>query len=832
MGFFFIENLLHILYNGDNRKVVDVMEQEKTKRNRTSDFILVSLAILGIVLIFLIVKAIVGGLNKEDNYYTLTFDSNGGSKVNNMVAPEGLINLPTNLEKNGYRFMGWIINNELADNPYYVKENSSFIANWHSDSTVYKINLHLDGGTGNDTILSTSNVLSSLYEPTKDGYVFSGWYTEDGKLITLPSKLDLTNDFYAKWVDSNTECVTVKFDTTDKVVSYKVPKNTVIIPPLSPYRLGFEFIKWSLNNKEYDFTKPVTEDITLKAVWKEKEIKYYVVSFDVNGSKDSLISQMILEGETALVPVAPEKDGYQFAGWELDGTKYDFNSVVTKDIKLKAQWKTIESDSKKYIVSFNLNGGDGDIKAQYVLDGGVATVPSITPTKKGYTFGGWYYNNELYDFNSVLTSDITIDAQWYANESIYYSVTFDLNGGGTNYSKQVISGEKVSKPSNPTRKGYTFTGWYYNGKKYDFNKEVNENIVLIAQWQKNESGKEETPKEEPPKSEGSKQEENNKPGGGAVVEKPKEEVVTKYKVTFDLNGGEGSNYSIDVTSGAKVSKPKNPVKSGYNFKAWYYDDKPYDFNSTITKDITLVAQWEKKRTYKVTFNSNNGVTSSQTVYEGNKVSEIAKPTKQGYTFLGWYTKEKVLYDFNSPVTTSMTLYALWGPGSSTGNSWTYINTPENLNNEKYLADKSKGNKLLYKKAFTGITEIYYSHKLSAPLKGKVYYAMRFFNANDDAVKLKINGCGAVVGDDASKVWKSYYNKTCNIGAMEYSIPSKGGIIIFQNGDSFVIRTDKDQSGITALNGNFEGVINMTSSGELLVDNLLFYNIANTYEATY
>ena len=53
------------------------MEQEKIKRNRSSDWILVSLAILGIVLIFIIVKSIVGGLNKEDNYYTLTFDSNG-----------------------------------------------------------------------------------------------------------------------------------------------------------------------------------------------------------------------------------------------------------------------------------------------------------------------------------------------------------------------------------------------------------------------------------------------------------------------------------------------------------------------------------------------------------------------------------------------------------------------------------------------------------------------------------------------------------------------------------------------------------------------------------
>lgn len=823
------------MYN-DSRKVVDSMEQEKIKRNRSSDWILVSLAVLGVVLIFIIVKSIVGGLNKEDDYYTLTFDSNGGSKVNNMVAPEGLINLPTNLEKNGYRFMGWIINNELAENPYYVKENSSFIANWHSDSTVYKVNLHLDGGTGNDTILSTSNVLSSLYEPTKDGYIFNGWYTEDNKLVTFPSKLNLTNDFYAKWIDSNTEYVTVKFDTTDEVVSYKIQKDTVLVPPISPYRLGFEFISWNLNGKEYDFTKPVTEDITLKAKWREKEIKYYVVSFDVNGSKDHIISQMVLEGENALVPVAPEKEGYQFAGWELDGTKYDFNSVVTKDIKLKAQWKTIEADAKKYIVSFNLNGGDGDIKTQYVLEGGVATVPSITPTKKGYTFGGWYYNNELYDFNSVLTSDITIDAQWYANESIYYSVTFDLNGGGTNYSKQVISGEKVSKPSNPTRKGYTFNGWYYNGKKYDFNKEVNENIVLIANWKKNEE-KNVEPEIDDSKNEiiEESREENKKeePGNDVVVETPKEEEV-KYKITFNFNGG-GENYSVDVTAGAKVSQPTNPVRSGYVFEGWYYNGSAYDFGTAVTKDMTLFAQWRKKATYKVTFNTNNGSVTTQNVIEGNKAAKPDNPTKVGYSFLGWYTNQKLQYDFTKPVTKDMTLYALWGPGtssSSNGTTWIYVNTPTNLNKESYLADKDKGNNLIYKTSFKGNVEFFYSHKLSSPLTGKARYLMRFYNPGDEEVTLTINGCGAYVGTDASAVWNQFNNNSCSIAGKSYKISGNSSLLLFQNNNSFLVRSSMDQGGVNTLSGNIEGVVNMTSTGNLLVASMVFYQLDQTYEAVY
>lgn len=782
------------------------MELETKKRNKSSDVILISLILIGIVLAIIIGKVIIDNLNKDDNYYNLTFDSNGGSEVNPMVAPEGLINLPTNIEKKGYRFVGWIINNELADNPYYVKEDSSFIANWHSDSTVYKINLHLDGGTGNDSMVSTTNVLAGLFEPTKESYLFNGWYTEDGKLLTFPCKLNDINDFYAKWIDENTDYVIVTFDTGESVASYKVQRNSMIVQPNSPYRLGYEFVEWRLDGKKYDFSTSITDNITLKAEWKEKVEKYYVVSFDVNGSDDYIISQMILEGEKALVPIAPEKEGYQFTGWELDGKKYDFDSVVNKDIELKAKWDKIDESAKKHIVSFNLNGGNGDIKTQSILDGGVVSVPEVVPTKDGYTFGGWYYNNELYDFNSVVTSEITLEAKWYSNENIYYSVIFNLNGGGSTYSEQVASGTKITKPSNPVRDGYTFSGWYYKNEKYDFNKVVTSNMTLTAHWEKEETTKEDSDN--------------------------KENEVVSYNVTFDLNGG-GTNYVVEVASGGKVQKPSDPTRSGYIFSGWYYNGSAYNFNTAVTKNITLVAQWTKNTvvTYRVTFNGNNGHSNSQSVASGNKVSRPTNPTKTGYTFLGWFTEQNVQYDFNKIVTGNMTLYAMWGPGNSS--NYAYIGTPQVLNSTDYLADSKFGKNLLYKTKFNGTAEFYYSHKISSPLKGNTYFAIRIYNPSaTSSVTIKINNCGAVVGTSVSEVWNQYYNNTCNIVGKTYTIgANEGSILLFQSGNSFIMGK-KMNSNVVAMSDDFEGVINMTTSAEVHIATLVFRDLSDTYNAVY
>ena len=66
----------------------------------------------------------------------------------------------------------------------------------------------------------------------------------------------------------------------------------------------------------------------------------------------------------------------------------------------------------------------------------------------------------------------------------------------------------------------------------------------------------------------------------------------KFTVTFDTDGGSAIK-SVKVKENETVTKPTDPTKDGYNFLGWYLDNKEYDFNTKVTKDIILVASWSK-----------------------------------------------------------------------------------------------------------------------------------------------------------------------------------------------------------------------------------------------
>lgn len=153
-----------------------------------------------------------------------------------------------------------------------------------------------------------------------------------------------------------------------------------------------------------------------------------------------------------------------------------------------------------------------------------------------------------------------------------------------------------------------------------------------------------------------------------------------YTVDFDYNYSDKGIYqSVTVKAGNTVDKPSNPKRSGYSFKGWYTKSaggSKFDFDTEITKDITLYAQWSKKnsggsgggsdippvKSYTVTFESNGGSTvASQTVAEGQTAAQPADPTRDGYRFLGWYSDSALttVYDFETAVTSDITLYAGW-----------------------------------------------------------------------------------------------------------------------------------------------------------------------------
>lgn len=110
------------------------------------------------------------------------------------------------------------------------------------------------------------------------------------------------------------------------------------------------------------------------------------------------------------------------------------------------------------------------------------------PKKEGYDFDNWYLDDEIYDFYNKVTKDITLVAKWnlQVNTEVEkeFTVSFDTNGGNSISSIKVKDNGVIEKPTNPTRKGYTFVEWQIDGKAYDFSEPVTKDITLVAVWKK------------------------------------------------------------------------------------------------------------------------------------------------------------------------------------------------------------------------------------------------------------------------------------------------------------------------------------------------------------
>ena len=140
-------------------------------------------------------------------------------------------------------------------------------------------------------------------------------------------------------------------------------------------------------------------------------------------------------------------------------------------------------------------------------------------------------------------------------------------------------------------------------------------------------------------------------------------VLDIFTVTFDANGGSDIP-SQDIVEGKTATEPSDPTKSGMTFSGWFTDadcTKAYDFSTPVTAATTLYAGWLNDPV-KVTFESNGGsAVTPQTVEYNKAATKPADPTKSGMTFTGWFTDADCTkaYDFSTPVTADITLYAGW-----------------------------------------------------------------------------------------------------------------------------------------------------------------------------
>ena len=333
------------------------------------------------------------------------------------------------------------------------------------------------------------------------------------------------------------------------------------------------------------------------------------------------------------------------------------SSIITIIITTIILLLIINNKTTTYNIFFETNGGSS-VESQVVNDGEKVKKPS-DPKKDGYIFVEWTYKGKAYDFSLEVTSDLTLSAKWVElkNDVETFIVKFETDGGTTISNQVVKKGNKVAKPIDPLKDGYTFEGWILNGEIYDFEKIIEDNIELKAKWEKVKETNNNT---------NNNTDNNNNSNNNNNTTKPITPSEKKYTVTFNSNGGTAVS-SQTITEGSKVSQPSNPSRSGYTFAGWTLNGNNYDFNSAVNGNLTLVAKWNEnsKAQYTVIFNSNGGSpVSSQTITEGNKASSPSNPTKEGYNFGGWLLNGNA-YDFNSEVNENITLVAKWTEKSYT-----------------------------------------------------------------------------------------------------------------------------------------------------------------------
>ncbi len=633
------------------------------------------------------------------NTYTITFDPNGGTPASYSevkVEYDKLLTEPTAPTKEGNTFLGWYDGDEKFDfENTKITKDYNLKAMW----SFYTVKINYYDST---TPVESKNVdYGKLVEKPDDPAEtewgkFEAWCLYDEETETFLDEYNfntpVTSDIYlaARW---NYKTYTVTFDT-DEGTPASYPDQTGYCyfkakNPGTPTRDGYNFLGWYNGDKEFNFNIYISQDYNLKAKWEKKV--FYTVSFNSDGGTE-VSPQTIEKDGQATSPDAPTKTGYTFKEWQKDGVKYDFSTAVTGDITLTAAW-TIN----QYKVTFDTDGGSPSYSEKTVDYNTVITNPGM-PTKTGYTFKEWQKDGKAYDFSTAVTGDITLIAKWTANK---YTITFDPNGGTpASYSEVKVEYDKLlTEPTAPTKEGNTFLGWYDGDEKFDFeNTKITKDYNLKAMWAEKvyhtvnlryywgntdtyqvESGTTFPKPADPDETEWGVFEawylyddETEWAEDEYDFSTPVTSDITiagwwkykEYTVTFDTDGGDPASYpSQTVECYDCVYNPGTPTKDGYNFIGWYYGENKFDFKTEITQNYDLIAKWEEKTYYTLSFNSNGGTdVAYQTIEEGGKATKPDDPVYAGHYLHVWvYSDDETrIFDFdNDTITGNIILKAVW-----------------------------------------------------------------------------------------------------------------------------------------------------------------------------
>lgn len=587
-------------------------------------------------------------LGKEP--YTVRFDPVGGAvslSEKTVYDTETFGELPTPTKAN-HKFLGWYTAQNAG-----TKVTESMVVAMNGDITLYarwervlvQVSFDANGGT-TGTTSSYLGVGEKYVLPTASRryFNFDGWYTEKTGGTKVTSSTDVSNSakhtLYAHWT---AKTVVVTYDAADGTASnnsktYELGHN---YENVTATRTGYTFMGWftKANGQGERITVDtiVTSESThtLYAYWSNSA---YTVSLDSNGGNSISNIQVEYASEYGTLPT-PLKTGYVFDGWYTErtaGTQITAASKVNvaANHTLYAHWS-----NATYTMRFNSNGGSCSTSSKSVIyDMLCGTLPM--PTRTGYVFDGWYTDSNVLineQTKVAITEDITVYAHWTKG---IYAANFDANGGNCETTSIAITYDNAfgTLPT-PTRTGYRFDGWYTSnvgGSLITSETTVGYagNYTLYAHW-----------------------------------------TALTFTVTFNANGGSVTTASKDVVYDGTYGMLPTPARGGYTFDGWFTETSGgsqviADNIYNTAADITLYAQWGTN-SYTVSFDANGGNVSqgSKNVVYAANYGTLPTPTRNGYTFDGWYTAAsggtRVVAETKVEIINNITLYAHWSNASYT-----------------------------------------------------------------------------------------------------------------------------------------------------------------------
>lgn len=434
--------------------------------------------------------------------YLVTFDARGGAPQPSMavVSKDGAVPAPKDKEgkditpeREGYEFLGWYDQEDTTTKYDFkkskVQKNITLVAKWGKKEFVVVIVTNRDGSVPEVRRMLTGDLVQRPADQEKRvGYRFDSWCSTKVNGLQFPLPVTRDTVIWAAWIKLFKVVLDVKggelIDNWDgkkiDTTLWRIPNRGISLGGVTGYTIkrgNDEFKGWYLKGKPYNLATPVRSDLTLEAKWAKK----CVVTFDADGGIPVPPSQTVAEGEKVKVPSQdPTKDGFIFKGWYLENGKepFSFGTTEVKDnLTLVAKWV------KECVVTFDANGGTQEPDELPVVEGEKVTKPSPDPSKEGYVFKGWFVGEDLYSFGTtVVDGDLTLVAKW----AKVCKVSFNADGGKPSPEEQKVEeGGRVTRPSlDPSKEGYWFSGWFVDGKPYDFNGAVAGDFEIVAQWYK------------------------------------------------------------------------------------------------------------------------------------------------------------------------------------------------------------------------------------------------------------------------------------------------------------------------------------------------------------